>query len=135
AKKGRAITLRGKKQFPHHRTKKRRKKPHSPVRIIVTMRLRPLLVTSLIPPAFVSGATASLCGQNIVVTMASKFVRSAADHVSGVTPLRVADEPGWGTTEPCICRTENHMWQLLKSVKTAHERQLRSNPKSSIVRG
>jgi len=99
------------------------------------MRLRSLLVTSLIPPAFVSGATASLRGQNIVVTMASKFVRSAADHVSGVTPLRVADEPGWGMTEPCICRTENHMWQLLKSVKTAHERQLRSNPKLSILRG
>jgi hypothetical protein len=49
--------------------------------------------------------------------------------------LRVADEPGWGMIEPCICRTENHMWQLLKSVKTAHERQLRSNPKSSILRG
>ena len=45
----------------------------------------------------VSRAAASLRGQNIVVAMASKFVRSAADHVSGIPPLRVADEPGWDT--------------------------------------
>jgi hypothetical protein len=31
-----------------------------------------------------------------------KFARSAADHVSGFPPLRVADEPGWDTIEPCI---------------------------------
>jgi hypothetical protein len=104
-------------------------------RIIVTIRLRTLHVTSLIPTAFVSRATASLRGQNIVVAMACRFVRSASDHVSGVRPLRVADEPGWDTTEPCICRTENHMWQMLKPVKPAHERRLRSNPKSSSARG
>src|SRR5260370_12268133 len=28
----------------------------------------------------------------------------------------------------------NHMWQLLKPVKTAQEKQLRSNPASSIAR-
>jgi hypothetical protein len=64
--------------------------------------LRPLLVTSLIPTVFVSQAAASLRKQNIVVAMPYKFVRSAADRVSGAPPLRVADEPAWDITEPCI---------------------------------
>jgi hypothetical protein len=48
---------------------------------------------------FVSEAAESLCGQNIAVAMTCKFVRSAGDHVSGIPPLRVADEPGWDTIE------------------------------------
>jgi hypothetical protein len=67
------------------------------------------------------------------VAMACKYVRSAVDHVSGVPPLRIADEPGWNTTEPCICRTENHMWQLLKPVKTAHCGVLRSRHRSRMI--
>jgi hypothetical protein len=65
----------------------------------VTIRLRSLLVIRLIPTEFVSEAAESLCGQNIAVAMTCKFVRSAGDHVSGIPPLRVADEPGWDTIE------------------------------------
>ena len=87
----------------------------------MTIRLRPSLAISLNAAVVVSQAAASLRGQNIVVATACKFVRSAADHVSGVPPLRVADEPGWDITEPCICRTEIicgnclNQWKQLKS--------------------
>ena len=83
----------------------------------MTIRLRLLLVTSLIPTVVVSQAAASLREQNIVVAMACKFVRSAADHVSGVPQLRVADEPGWDITEPCICRTEIICGNCLNQLK------------------